>query len=883
MKRLKKLIVIAMLSLLVSSYSQVKTTEAAESGGVDITAVALGDIFDYDDIIGPSEGDTYSSTWANNDEVYTLHDDGNGFEGGSFVNHGINKLDGNPGVSTKDFIGRDLNPGSLGSSMPQAYSSSILDIGGTLYSVQRGQGSDYTQSIFYYPSILKSTDGGVNWVNHLGQSNQNPPFNIGNSMFPSTDNKWGWPSFIQYGKGGSVPTADNANNYVYLISYDTSATGDMNPWRGVDGDKVYLARIARSAIANLNKNDIEYYKGGDGMVGTNWTTVIDQSVPILTDLSNSHNNNIVYNYGLKRYVMTAYSDYFPDTTIETGKARFQFYTSQYPWGPWTKNLNYGLWGMTAANFLLPNKYTSSDGKKMWMAFSGGFNGNIWSYGYLYTPVYLSTGTVDAYQAESATLSGVNTATTHRGYEGTGFVQGFDTVGDKITFTVNNVNGTGYHIVRLRYANTNNGQMLSVKVNGKKVKQIYKLSQAKDNYKTSQDWADFSEIYYLNNGSNTFEIFQDTGDDGAGVKIDSINVSREQTYNEGANLAWNAAASSSTTYTGYTAAAVVDGSAVGYPSNSANEWASNGQGAGAWSQLTWGSAQTVNKIVLYDRPNTKDQVLSGTLTFSDGTSVNVGKLQNDGRAGTILTFPNKSVTWVKFTVNSVKSGVENIGLSEFEVYNFPFPPTAPPIGYWAFNESSGTSASDSSGFTKTGTVSGAAWLAGHNANALNFDGTNDYVSIPDAFDPTETTISAWIKPDDVSNRSVLTRTSSAGPTQEWSHQIRINSSGKLEGFVAEQAGGTKLITGTTTLSVGTWYHVALTIKNGGQMKLYVNGLSEGTPQSVTTMWTGGDRYYIGSNAAGSFGYTSINWFDGLIDEVKLFNSELSQSDIQGLMN
>jgi hypothetical protein len=46
---------------------------------------------------------------------------------------------------------------------------------------------------------------------------------------------------------------------------------------------------------------------------------------------------------------------------------------------------------------------------------------------------------------------------------------------------------------------------------------------------------------------------------------------------------------------------------------------------------------------------------------------VGKLQNDGQAGTVVTFPAKTIHWVRFTVDAVRAGTEHAGLGEMEVY------------------------------------------------------------------------------------------------------------------------------------------------------------------------------------------------------------------------
>ncbi|WP_314584846.1 carbohydrate-binding protein [Paenibacillus terrigena] len=94
-----------------------------------------------------------------------------------------------------------------------------------------------------------------------------------------------------------------------------------------------------------------------------------------------------------------------------------------------------------------------------------------------------------------------------------------------------------------------------------------------------------------------------------------------------------------------------------------EWASNGE-ANPWIQLDWSSSQTINKIFLYDRPNLSDWSQGGILTFSDGSTVKVTDLPNDGTAKEV-SFADKKVTWVRFQVTD---STGNNGLSEFQVYH-----------------------------------------------------------------------------------------------------------------------------------------------------------------------------------------------------------------------
>jgi LmbE family N-acetylglucosaminyl deacetylase len=122
------------------------------------------------------------------------------------------------------------------------------------------------------------------------------------------------------------------------------------------------------------------------------------------------------------------------------------------------------------------------------------------------------------------------------------------------------------------------------------------------------------------------------------------------------------------------AKAVDGVISGWPGNYKAEWATQGGKAGSWLQLKWAKSYTLDRVVIYDRPNENDQITSGTLTFSDGSTVAFGALPNVGAAGLALTFAPKATTSLKLTVNTVKSTTENVGLSELEVFGKVTPET-----------------------------------------------------------------------------------------------------------------------------------------------------------------------------------------------------------------
>ena len=113
----------------------------------------------------------------------------------------------------------------------------------------------------------------------------------------------------------------------------------------------------------------------------------------------------------------------------------------------------------------------------------------------------------------------------------------------------------------------------------------------------------------------------------------------------------------------------DGSAEGYPGAQAHEWVPDRNAPKPdWAQLRWPVAMKIKRVLLYDRPNLDDQVLAGKLTFSDGSTQDVGALPNDGQTPFEIIFPEKEITWVKFEITQTSASTKNAGLAEIAVFD-----------------------------------------------------------------------------------------------------------------------------------------------------------------------------------------------------------------------
>lgn len=160
-------------------------------------------------------------------------------------------------------------------------------------------------------------------------------------------------------------------------------------------------------------------------------------------------------------------------------------------------------------------------------------------------------------------------------------------------------------------------------------------------------------------------------------------------------------------------------------------------------------------------------------------------------------------------------------------------------------------------------------------AVNFDGTDDLVSLPqDIIDLTSAyTVEAWIRPESFSIINTWRR--------RIFHQTGTNSldfavmDDQTLAFISSV--GSVNGKSTATLSAGTWHHVALTFNGTATYTLYIDGKAEAPVAGGPGTSGGGTTSAIGAIAAGSA------FFQGSIDEVRLWSDVRTTSEIQANMH
>lgn len=201
------------------------------------------------------------------------------------------------------------------------------------------------------------------------------------------------------------------------------------------------------------------------------------------------------------------------------------------------------------------------------------------------------------------------------------------------------------------------------------------------------------------------------------------------------------------------------------------------------------------------------------------------------------------------------------------------------GLWRLNEGGGTAASDSSGNSRNGVVTGATWTTGKLDNGLSFDG-DDYVQIIGLIgSSTNITLAAWanLTSTDTEGAELISLGDAVALRLD---QTEVAPFG-LNAFY-HYASGWRGIKYAVNYAGTGWHHFAYVVDDTNNVqKLYVDGSVASTTTytesiSYDTGGVGTDTF-IGKHGDGGTTYD----FNGLIDDVRVYNVALSDSDIKSL--
>lgn len=214
-----------------------------------------------------------------------------------------------------------------------------------------------------------------------------------------------------------------------------------------------------------------------------------------------------------------------------------------------------------------------------------------------------------------------------------------------------------------------------------------------------------------------------------------------------------------------------------------------------------------------------------------------------------------------------------------------------VGHWDFDDGQGTVAQDKSGQNSNGSLTNfdgsGDWVNGKINTAVSFDGTNDHVQVDDDFgDPNTLTMTAWFKTSASSDMGILGQSDQQPPTSPTSNTptVMIQQSGHMH--VEFWTGSIVNMESTDTYNDGEWHHVAF-VGDGTIQTLYMDGEYVTSRSGVIdNSWWVYTQIGAGwcTGASSNRCDSAVNtwtYFNGDIDDVRIYNRALSAEEVQTL--
>jgi len=221
-----------------------------------------------------------------------------------------------------------------------------------------------------------------------------------------------------------------------------------------------------------------------------------------------------------------------------------------------------------------------------------------------------------------------------------------------------------------------------------------------------------------------------------------------------------------------------------------------------------------------------------------------------------------------------------------------------VGYWSFEYYNSSGIYDNSTYNNFGKfkngLSTSDITNGKYGHGLRFDGSNDYIALPMSYGAnsiSETTVCAWVKSSS-SNDQII---ASFDRSEVWRLALKDDrGTGNVGWDTTDYAGTTNDLTTSQDYADGKWHFICGWFKAGESpdKKIYVDGsvvasttahggnnLGEGQERAETYGFIG-----VGSEAGSFDGTTGPNYyFNGIIDEVRIYNRALSDEEILSSYN
>jgi large repetitive protein len=206
-----------------------------------------------------------------------------------------------------------------------------------------------------------------------------------------------------------------------------------------------------------------------------------------------------------------------------------------------------------------------------------------------------------------------------------------------------------------------------------------------------------------------------------------------------------------------------------------------------------------------------------------------------------------------------------------------------VAHYKMDENGGTALVDASESGNNGTIAGSpTWVTSQAGlgYALNLNGTSQYATVPHNSSLNITgpiTLTAWVRPavkttQDVVRKAINSSTDGYELTLATGGTafFRLNQKASLDIYRVDS-------TSPYPFDGSTWVHIAGTY-DGTTIRIYFNGAPQNSKAGPTSITQNSNSLNIGATWNGT---TSSRWFKGLMDEVRVYNRALSDTEIAAL--
>lgn len=304
-------------------------------------------------------------------------------------------------------------------------------------------------------------------------------------------------------------------------------------------------------------------------------------------------------------------------------------------------------------------------------------------------------------------------------------------------------------------------------------------------------------------------------------------------------------------------------------------------AGSYSLVTdpgvFPTNRWVHVAVTYDQPSTTMRLYRDGVLLSTNTSVPAYTSEPN-----FIASHTGAASYFQGDIDEVRIWSTALTASQLKQNIFRGPNKLAPglLRYYKFNEGAGTTLVDSTSTLDGTLVNSPVWTASPiegSLNALHFDGTDDNVEIPNTVSG-DFTVEYWMNTTSSGgggawyNGNGIVDAEMPGGTEDWGTSLN----GNLLSFGIGDPDVT--IYSTSSVNTGSWVHVAASWEqSSGDMALYINGSLEATGTGSTIARTAPPRITLGQLQ------TDINFYEGAIDELRIWNVVRTPAEISANMN